>query len=115
MAGRFPGAADVEAFWQNLCEARDTIRHFDADTLDPAVSAGDRADPAYVPARGVVDHFQMLDASCFCIGPRAAALMAQKHRAFLTPCRECVGGCGPLAEERRGGSRGVYTDKIQGV
>src|SRR3546814_20466337 len=40
MAGRFPGAADVEEFWQNLCEARDPIRHFDADTLDPAVKIG---------------------------------------------------------------------------
>src|SRR5690606_41568654 len=29
MAGRFPGAADVEAFWQNLCDGRDSITTFE--------------------------------------------------------------------------------------
>src|SRR3546814_8316458 len=90
MAGRFPGAADVEAFWQNLCEARDTIRHFDADTLDPAVSAEDRADPAYVPARGVVDDDEMFDAAFFGIGPREAELMDPQQRIFLALCWECM-------------------------
>src|SRR5688572_9416734 len=28
MAGRFPGAGDVEQFWDNLLAGRDTIRHF---------------------------------------------------------------------------------------
>src|SRR3546814_10641785 len=83
MAGRFPGAADVEAFWQNLCEARDTIRHFDADTLDPAVSAEDRADPAYVPARGVVDDVEVFDAAIFGIGPAGAELVDPQQRIFL--------------------------------
>src|SRR3546814_14906733 len=94
MAGRFPGAADVEAFWQNLCEARDTIRHFDADTLDPAVSAEDRADPDYVPARGVVDDVEMLDAAFFGIGPREAELMEPQQHVFLGLCWEWMrAGC----------------------
>src|SRR3546814_13087391 len=38
LAGRLAGAADAEAFWQNLCEARDTIRPFDAPTIAPAAS-----------------------------------------------------------------------------
>src|SRR3546814_11480402 len=88
MEGRFPGAADVEAFWQNLCEARDTIRHFDADTLDPAVSAEDRAEPAYVPARGVLDDVEMFNAAFFGIVPRAAALMDQQQRILLALCLE---------------------------
>ncbi|MDN5782055.1 MAG: amino acid adenylation domain-containing protein, partial [Luteimonas sp.] len=97
MAGRFPGAADVEAFWQNLCEARDTISHFDATTLDPAVSAEDRADPAYVPARGVVDDVELFDATFFGIGPREAELMDPQQRIFLELCWECMerGGHAP--------------------
>jgi len=55
MAGRFPGADDVEAFWNNLCEGRDTITRFRADQLDPAINLTDRNDPAYVPARGVIE------------------------------------------------------------
>src|SRR5690606_25204274 len=62
MAGRFPGAADVEAFWRNLCEARETITHFDADTLDPSVPAAERANPDYVAARGVIDDVDLFDA-----------------------------------------------------
>src|SRR3546814_15518126 len=87
MAGRFPGAADVEAFWQNLCEARDTIRHFDADTLDPAVSADDRADPAYVPARGVVDDVEMFDAAFFGIGPRERSEERRVGNRCVSTCR----------------------------
>ncbi len=34
MAGRFPGAADVEQFWDNLCAGRDSITFFDDATLD---------------------------------------------------------------------------------
>src|SRR3546814_16819014 len=89
MAGRFPGAPDVEAFWQNLCEARDTIRPFDAATLDPAVSAEDRADPAYVPARGEVDDVAMFAAVCFGLGPREEARSEARRvgQARVRPCR----------------------------
>ena len=35
MAGRFPGADDVEAFWRNLCEGRDTISVFEPERARP--------------------------------------------------------------------------------
>ncbi|MEP6908274.1 MAG: amino acid adenylation domain-containing protein, partial [Pseudoxanthomonas sp.] len=56
MAGRFPGADDVEAFWENLCEGRDSITLFTPDQLDPWVSQSDREDPNYVMARGVIEN-----------------------------------------------------------
>jgi hypothetical protein len=49
MAGRFPGAADVEAFWSNLCEGRDSITKFKRDELDASISAAERDDPAFFP------------------------------------------------------------------
>jgi amino acid adenylation domain-containing protein len=107
MAGRFPGAADVEAFWRNLCEARDTIRRFDATTLDPAVSAEDRADPAYVPARGVVDDVELFDAAFFGIGPREAELMDPQQRVFLELCWECMERGGHAPGES-GGPVGIF-------
>src|SRR5690606_14729206 len=102
MAGRFPGAADGEAFWQNLCEGRDTITHFDADTLDPAVPPAERANPDYVPARGVINDVDLFDAAFFGIGPREAELMDPQQRIFLELCWECLerGGHAP------GGARG---------
>ncbi|HJU06991.1 MAG TPA: amino acid adenylation domain-containing protein, partial [Rhodanobacteraceae bacterium] len=37
MAGRFPGAADIETFWRKLCDGEETIRFFKPDELDPAI------------------------------------------------------------------------------
>ena len=90
MAGRFPGADDVEAFWKNLCEGRDSITMFRPDELDPAVSPAERDDPAYVPARGVIDGVEQFDAAFFGIGPREAELMDPQQRIFLELCWECL-------------------------
>lgn len=97
MSGRFPGAGDVEAFWDNLCEGRDSITKFRIDELDPSVSAADRADPGYVAARGVIDNVELFDAGFFGIGPREAELMDPQQRIFLELCWECLerGGHAP--------------------
>ncbi|BDU16073.1 polyketide synthase [Lysobacter auxotrophicus] len=99
MAGRFPGAGDVESFWNNLCEGRDSITQFRIDELDPAVSASDRNDPGYVAARGVIDDVELFDAAFFGIGPREAELMDPQQRIFLELCWECLerGGHAPDA------------------
>src|SRR3546814_14168990 len=49
MAGRFPCAADGATFWQNLCQAREHILHFAADTPDPAARAANRPAPPPLP------------------------------------------------------------------
>ncbi|HEU4773626.1 MAG TPA: amino acid adenylation domain-containing protein [Lysobacter sp.] len=98
MAGRFPGAADVEAFWQNLCEGRDSITVFGLDGLDPAVSEADRANPLYVPARGVIDEVEQFDAGFFGISPRQAELMDPQQRIFLELCWECLERAGHVPD-----------------
>ncbi|UHQ21816.1 amino acid adenylation domain-containing protein [Lysobacter sp. 5GHs7-4] len=90
MSGRFPGATDVEAFWRNLCDGRDSITVFGPEDLDPAVAARDRDDPAYVPARGVIDGVERFDAAFFGIGPKEAELMDPQHRIFLELAWECL-------------------------
>jgi len=97
MSGRFPGAADVEAFWDNLCAGRDSITVFAPDQLDPGIDARDRNDPAYVAARGVIDGVEDFDAAFFGIPPRQADLMDPQHRLFLELCWECLerGGHAP--------------------
>ncbi len=37
LAGRFPGAPDVESFWDNLCAGRESITFFGPGELDDAV------------------------------------------------------------------------------
>jgi len=98
MAGRFPGAADVESFWRNLCEGRDSITFFRPEDLDPGVSEQDRNDPAYVPARGIIDGVEQFDAAFFGIGPKEAELMDPQQRIFLELCWECLERAGHVPD-----------------
>ncbi|MGJ7582520.1 amino acid adenylation domain-containing protein [Variovorax sp. RHLX14] len=107
MAGRFPGAADVEAFWANLYEGRDTIRFFDDAMLDASVGAALRADPDYVRARGVIDDADQFDAAFFGINPNEATLMDPQQRVFLEICWECMERAG-YAPDRQKAPVGVY-------
>lgn len=90
MAGRFPGAEDVEEFWRNLCAGLDTVTRFGPETLDPSIPASVRNDPAYVPARGVIKNLECFDAEFFGISPREAELMDPQQRIFLELCWECL-------------------------
>ena len=83
MAGRFPGAGDVEAFWANLCAGRESIRRFAPDELDPSICAATSSDPSYVPARGVLDGVELFDAGFFGISPLEAQVLDPQHRHFL--------------------------------
>ncbi len=102
MAGRFPGAADVETFWQNLCEGRDSISVFRPDELDPGISAAERSDPAYVPARGIIEGVEQFDAAFFGISPREAELMDPQQRLFLELCWECLERAGHVPDATTG-------------
>lgn len=106
-AGRFPGAADVEQFWDNLVAGRDTVSFFDDETLDAGVSEALRRDPAYVRARGVIEGIENFDAAFFGIGPKEAALMDPQHRVFLEICWECLERAGYVPDDAPG-PVGVY-------
>lgn len=107
MAGRFPGAGDVDAFWRNLCEGRDTISFFAPGEIDPGVPADERNDPAYVAARGVVDGVELFDAAFFGIGPKEAELMDPQQRVFMELCWECLERAGHVPD-RTAGPVGVF-------
>lgn len=102
MAGRFPGAADVEQFWDNLMAGRESISFFDDATLDAGVSAALRADPLYVRARGVIDDIDQFDAAFFGINPKEAELMDPQQRVFLEICWECLERGGYVPDQAPG-------------
>ena len=85
LAGRFPGAANVDAFWQNLIAGRESITTFTAAEL--AAAGGDpaelRHDPHYVPARGIIEEADCFDAAFFGVNPREAEVTDPQHRVFL--------------------------------
>ncbi len=99
VAGRFPGARDVEQFWANLCEGRDGITHFADGALDASLPASLVQDPAYVKARGVVDDVDMFDPGFFGISPREAELMDPQQRIFMELSWECLERAGHVPDD----------------
>ena len=60
MSGRFPGATDIDAFWQNLRAGVESISFFEAAELlsvDPATLNK----PNYVKAAGVLSDIERLE------------------------------------------------------
>jgi acyl transferase domain-containing protein/acyl carrier protein len=95
MAGRFPGAADVEAFWRNLRQGVHSIRFFSDDELRAAdVPPELLADPAYVRAGGVLDGIDRFDADFFGFSPREAEVLDPQHRVFLETAWEALENAG---------------------
>jgi amino acid adenylation domain-containing protein len=95
MAGRFPGAPDLERFWQNLRAGVESISFFSKEELaeagvDPALLAL----PNYVPAAGVLAGTDLFDAPFFDVNPREAQLMDPQQRVFLECAVEALDDAG---------------------
>jgi acyl transferase domain-containing protein/glutamate-1-semialdehyde aminotransferase len=92
LAGRFPGARDVESFWRNLIEGRETIGRFTDEQLDPSnpSDVAARKEPTYVRARGILEDVEMFDAAFFNVSPREAEVTDPQQRVFLETAWEAL-------------------------
>src|SRR4051812_42334870 len=71
MAGRFPGAKNVETFWQNLRNGVESIKKFtDDELLQVGVPPALLRDPNFVKAYPVLDEMESFDAGFFGLSPR---------------------------------------------
>ncbi|MGH8794805.1 MAG: beta-ketoacyl synthase N-terminal-like domain-containing protein, partial [Stackebrandtia sp.] len=111
MAGRFPGADSVDAFWDNLRRGVESIRRFSPQQLAAAgVPPAKYERPDYVPASGVLgagDAQAVADfaADLFGVSAREATLTDPQQRLFLECCHELLERAGYAA----GGERiGVF-------
>src|SRR5207247_6893736 len=88
MAGRFPGAENIEEFWTNLVAGKEGISFFsDAELAESGLDAAElnRRGP-YVPARGVLKGADCFDAAFFGLRPKEAEVMDPQQRVFLEIC-----------------------------
>ncbi len=83
MAGRFPGADDVDAFWRNVKDGTRSISRLDPEKLEDAFPEATRAAPAFVAARPILPDTELFDAEFFGMHAREAALADPQHRVFL--------------------------------
>lgn len=84
MAGRFPGANDVSAFWDNLRHGRESITTLSEQELKAAGIGDDvLANPAYVRRAPIVDGVDEFDAEFFGFPPQLARMLDPQHRLFL--------------------------------
>ncbi|GAV43017.1 SDR family NAD(P)-dependent oxidoreductase [Streptomyces acidiscabies] len=85
MAGRFPGADDLDSFWRLLREGREGITRFGREELAAAgVPARLLDDPTYVPAHGIIPDVDLFDTGYFEFTPAEAAITDPQHRVLLT-------------------------------
>src|SRR5262245_58859274 len=108
MAGRFPGARNIDAFWRNLAAGIESISFFTDDELlasgaDPALLK----DPNYVKARGILGDADLFDAAFFGFSPKVAELMDPQHRLFLECAWEALENAG-YNSNTYAGRIGVY-------
>jgi phthiocerol/phenolphthiocerol synthesis type-I polyketide synthase E len=99
MACRFPGAANIDEYWLNLIEGRETITHFTDEEL--AIHESDfislSKNPDFVRARGILTEIDKFDSEFFEMTPREAAETDPQHRIWLQTSWEAFedAGCDP--------------------
>ena len=100
MAGIFPGAGDIEAFWEVLISGKDCIAELDSrrwdrtDYYDPQVG---KPDKTYCKWAGLIEGIDEFDAAFFNISRREANKMDPQQRHFLETVYRALehAGCGP--------------------
>ena len=86
LAGRYPGAEDVHAFWQNLKTGRSCITEIPQERWDwRAYFDEEKGKPGFIYTKwgGFLDDIDSFDPLFFHIAPKAAAIMDPQARLFL--------------------------------
>jgi len=83
LAGRFPGASDVEQFWRNIRNGVSSVSRFSDAELEDAFPREVRNDANFVRARPILENVDLFDADFFGMLPREAALTDPQHRVLL--------------------------------
>jgi acyl transferase domain-containing protein/acyl carrier protein len=108
MAGRFPGAKTIDAFWQNLRSGVESITFFtDEELIASGVDSTVVRDSNYVKAAALLDDIDQFDATFFGFNPREAAMMDPQQRIFLECAWEALENAGYDCQ-RCGDRMGVY-------
>jgi amino acid adenylation domain-containing protein len=102
MACRFPGAPNLDAFWQLLVEGREGISRLDPAALAAAGRTSEARQQAnFVAAGGVIADADCFDAEFFGLGPRDAVTLDPQHRVALECAWHALEHAGYASAEAR--------------
>ena len=91
MRGRFPGANDLDQFWNNLAEGVESISILSQEEIKAAgIPEQISRLPGYVNASPVLDGVDQFDAQFFGFSARDATLTDPQHRLFLETAWEAL-------------------------
>ena len=109
MAGRFPGARNVQAFRQNLEAGVESITPLtDDDLIRAGVDRRLLSNPNYVKAAPLLEDADQFDAGFFEYSPREATIMDPQQRLFLESAWEAIEDAG-YAGAAAGTATGVFS------
>ena len=95
LAGRYPGAANVDQYWRNLRDGVESVRFFSRRELAAAgVPDAMSAHPDWVGATAEIDDAEWFDGDFFGISPREARMTDPQHRIFLECAWEALESSG---------------------
>lgn len=103
IAVRFPGAGDVESYWENLESGRESVQPTGLTRAGEEAPVGSH----FVPSYGVLEGVDRFDAAFFGFNPREAALLDPQQRIFLELSWSALENAG-YCPERVSGPVGVY-------
>ncbi|KYC36595.1 polyketide synthase [Scytonema hofmannii PCC 7110] len=108
MAGRFPGAKNIEEFWQNLRDGVESIVSFtDEELISSGIDPDMLNDPQYVRSGAPLEDVELFDASFFGFNPREAEIIDPQQRHFLECAWQALENAGYDSKQYKG-LVGVY-------
>jgi FkbH-like protein len=95
MSGRFPGAGNIDEYWQIISQGKETISRFTREELKAKGVSDELLDnPDYVYANGMIDGGDEFDSAFFGFTPLEANCMDPQHRIFLETSYEALENAG---------------------
>ncbi|MDQ1350667.1 MAG: hypothetical protein QG657_969 [Acidobacteriota bacterium] len=108
MSGRFPGAGNIDDFWNNLINGIESITFFSQEELSACgIDQALLENTDYVRAKGVLENIEYFDAFFFGYSPQEAGEMDPQTRIFHLCLWEALEDAGYDPDKYRG-LIGVY-------
>lgn len=111
MSGRFPGASNVNTFWENIKANKDFVTEVPKDRWDWQEYYGNTAiDKRKTTAKwgGFIDDIDKFDPLHFSISPKEAELMDPQHRLAIEEAYHALEDAGINPETLSGTNAGVF-------